>query len=391
MHFYCKCGNRISDTRDNLPYSARVGADVDLYDYWEAWERRGRGQALGSLMDPMDYEKVIFQCDKCGRIYFDDPDDPRCFISFTPEDKNVMVTGPIEGVAWKGYIYGISDLGLPKSIGSCYTIWNNGSHEECQEFTNYKAMREYFDSKVTELKGKGLLRHAWVNKDGETIFRWDIEDREPVQAKMELYLTEQERAALERFKADHAECQYKYPKGNKGWNFSYEILPGICGANDRDIKATCLRCGAFIESKDGAIVEFSTMNSKSYNPTDPMFKVLNMIHERGNQEVRSETISMPQRYYDIATAIGYVRGLIDMTLQIDDESVLPQVFQHCIKRLTDKNVGTPELRHLIRNSCYDGEINWVLEEGLKTLKTTLKDDFPDINIPWVKEHARQRD
>ncbi len=87
MHFYCKCGNRISDTRDNLPYSARVVADVDLYDYWEAWERRGRGQALGSLMDPMDYEKVIFQCDKCGRIYFDDPDDPRCFISFTPEDK----------------------------------------------------------------------------------------------------------------------------------------------------------------------------------------------------------------------------------------------------------------------------------------------------------------
>ena len=62
MHFKCICGHRISDTTDNLPYAARDVADVDLDDYWEAWERRGRGQGLGILSDPMDYEKTIYQC-----------------------------------------------------------------------------------------------------------------------------------------------------------------------------------------------------------------------------------------------------------------------------------------------------------------------------------------
>ena len=69
MHFGCKCGNRISDTTDNLPYAARLVADVDCEDYWEAWERRGRGQALGSLMDPFDYEQTIYQCEECGKEY----------------------------------------------------------------------------------------------------------------------------------------------------------------------------------------------------------------------------------------------------------------------------------------------------------------------------------
>lgn len=45
MHFKCICGHRLSDTTDNLPYAARVVADVDLDDYWEAWERRGAGKA----------------------------------------------------------------------------------------------------------------------------------------------------------------------------------------------------------------------------------------------------------------------------------------------------------------------------------------------------------
>lgn len=121
MHFGCKCGHRISDTTDSLPYSARLVADVDLYDYWEAWERRGRGQSLGFLSDPMDYEQIIYQCEECGRLYFDDPDDPSRFISFIPEDKNVMVTGPVQAESWRGYIYAVSDLGMERGIGCCFT------------------------------------------------------------------------------------------------------------------------------------------------------------------------------------------------------------------------------------------------------------------------------
>ena len=254
MHFRCKCGNSISNTTDFLPYAARVVADVNLEDYWEAWERRGRGQALGNLMNPLDYEQTIYQCEECGRIWFDDPEDPAYFISFVPDDKNVMVTGPIEGKKWKGYIYGFSDLGIDCSIGSCFTCWHNGKHREEHSFESYADMRAYFDVKAEELKGQDLLRRAWIVKDGETIYRWTLDDEVPVQEKHELYLTEDERIALAEFQTEHAECHRKHPRGPRGWNFAYEILPGICGADDRDLKATCLRCGATVESIDGKIM-----------------------------------------------------------------------------------------------------------------------------------------
>lgn len=211
MHFRCTCGHVISDTTDNLPYSARVVADVDVYDYWEAWERTGRGQSLGALSDPLDYEKIIYQCEECGRLYFDDPDDPSRFIAFLPEDKNVMVTGPAEAQSWRGYIYGFSDLGMERGIGSCFTNWNYGTGEEYREFDTYESMREYFDGKLSELQAEDRVKSAWINKDGETVFRWNLEDAEPVQEKFEIFLTEPERKALEAFRRKHADCRNKYP------------------------------------------------------------------------------------------------------------------------------------------------------------------------------------
>ena len=199
MHFYCACGNRISNVSYNLPYSARLVADVDVEDYWEAWEGTGRGQPLGCLSYPMDYEKIMFQCEECGRIYFDDPDDPNRFIAFAPEDKNVMVTGPAHGKSWQGYIYGFSDLGMECGMGSCFTNWNYGFGEEYREFDSYEAMRKYFDEKMSELRKGDRLKRAWVNKDGQTIFRWALEETPPAQEKYEIYLTDEERGALEEF------------------------------------------------------------------------------------------------------------------------------------------------------------------------------------------------
>lgn len=60
MRFRCECGNVISNTSDNLPYSAHVIAGVDIEGYWEAWERRDRGRSLGALMNLLNYERIIF-------------------------------------------------------------------------------------------------------------------------------------------------------------------------------------------------------------------------------------------------------------------------------------------------------------------------------------------
>ena len=385
MHFGCKCGHRISDTTDNLPYSARLVADVDLYDYWEAWERRGRGQSLGILSDPMDYEQIIYQCEECGRIYFDDPDDPSRFISFMPEDKNVMVTGPVQAESWRGYIYAVSDLGMERGIGCCFTNWNYGTGEEYREFESYEAMREYFDAKLSELQDADRVKSAWVNKDGETVFRWSLEDVEPVQEKFELYLTEAERTALERFKQEHKDCHRKYPKGPRGWDFAYEVLPGICGADDRGLKATCLRCGKSVASVDGEIVEEDSEATAECGGKTMM--VLDLLHDRGTREVRSESISMPHRYYDVAEAMGYVRGLMDALKLFGEGNQLSALFQHVISRLTDESEsGYPaDLRNLIRSASEDGDFDWVIEEAMPFVKKTLKEDFSALGVEWADE------
>ena len=392
MHFRCKCGHVISDTSDNLPYSARVVADVDIYDYWEAWERRGRGQALGSLMDPMKYEQVIFQCEECGRIWFDDPEDPAYFISFMPEDKNAMVTGPIEGKKWRGYIYGISDLGMDRSIGSCYTSWNNGAGTEEHFFKTYDEMRAYFDAKVEELKGQDLLRSAWINKDGETIYHWDLDDEVPVQEKHEIYLTEDESIALAEFQTEHAECHRKYPRGPRGWDFAYEVFPGVCGADDRDLKATCLRCGATIESIDGKVTHKEGRRAHEVADDDLTRAILDLLHERGSREIRGETISMPERYHDVAEAIGYVRGLVDAARMMNPATPLPEIAQHAFALALDEErfSATPKLRNLIRSACEDEGFDWALEEGLECLKAILKEQYPGICPDWVNEPKNER-
>ena len=171
MRFLCECGHLITDTSDFLPYKAYMISDVDWEDYWEAHEREALGKPLGPYQEPMFYEE-------CGRLYFDDPDDPRRFISFTPEDKAVMVTGPSEGERWKGflrgYFYG----------GHGHVCWHHATGEEYHEFDDYGELKAFFDGEFERLRREGAIRSAWINKDGETaVFKWDLETAEPAPLK----------------------------------------------------------------------------------------------------------------------------------------------------------------------------------------------------------------
>ena len=74
MRFLCECGHLITDTSDFLPYKAYMISDVDWEDYWEAHEREALGKPLGPYQEPMFYEQSFYQCEECGRLYFDDPD-----------------------------------------------------------------------------------------------------------------------------------------------------------------------------------------------------------------------------------------------------------------------------------------------------------------------------
>ena len=339
--------------------------------------------------DPLDYEKEVYQCDECGRVYFEHPNEPWRFISFAPEDENIMITGPVAGDKWKGFIYGFSDERMPHGISHTIT-WNYGMGEESRCFDSYEEMREHFDAKVNELKSDDRLESAWINKDGETIYRWRLEDDLPVQQKWELYLTDDEAREFSLFESEHAECHRDYPRGFRGWNFSYEVLPGVCGADDRDIRVACLRCGAYLDSIDGKIQKHAKGVDSEKSLDDFENKILDLLHERAFREVRSETISQPGRNHDVAEAIGYVRGLIDAAKLLNQDTALMPLFQHVIKELSQREQYMPEVRNLIRSASTGDPFDWVLEDAYPSLVDIMKREFPGIKPGWIDDEPKVR-
>lgn len=387
MRFMCECGHLITDTTDFLPYKAYMISDIDWEDYWEAHEREALGKPLGSYQDPMRYEQSFYQCEECGRLYFDDPDDPSRFIAFVPENKVAMVTGPSEGDKWKGFLRGYF-FG-----GHGHVCWHHATGEEYRDFDDYGELKAFFDAELERLQSEGAIRSAWINKDGEAaVFKWNLEEAEPVPAKHEVYLTEPERDALERFKAEHAECHRRYPRGPRGWDFSYEVLPGICGADDRDLKCTCLRCGASVESVDRKIVWHGASEPDCSEISDFSLRILDLLHERADHKVRSETISMPARYYDVSAAIGYVRGLVDAARLAEPDTPLVDIARQLFARLSDprRPGSSPELRILIDNETDVSKFDWAIEEAFRDLIELLKARYPNVRPEWIDQPVKER-
>lgn len=380
MRFGCECGNVISNTTDFLPYSARLIADTDLYDYWEAWERRGRGQDLGHLDYPMDYEKIVYQCEKCKRLYFDDPDDASCLISFVPEDKNVMVTHSIKGSQYRGYLTGYRRYGEQEYI----VTWNNGRAEEEHTFSSYEEASEYFHAKVNELRDKDLLNFANFFKDGKTVFSWSIYNETPEQETYVLYLTPEESEAIARFKTDHMQCRGG-DHNEQGWQYSYEVTPYDSSSTRRYFKISCRKCGSFIES-DGEHIQVSKESCFLRIATDELTQDAFNVIKRYPDLFLSETYEKPERYYDIATAVGYVRGVVDTVKMLDPEAPLQDVVQKALTALIEDESLDKSVRDIIQGACEKDRLDWVLVHGFEHLEKLFGDStFKAISSNDVKE------
>ena len=253
----CSCCNNhgcIWDSTDYEPWAAFLVADVDREDYWEAWMRKGRGQDLGSLMDPIDYERELYQCPECGRLLVESPDVPGSFYLFVPENEGgPIVTGPAAGDSWRHFLsghYNPDDPGMWKAHG--YVCEHTGKDREYSYFDTLEETKAYFFRRLEELKQHDLLESAVLSEFGKTTYRWDFDTTEPTQKKWELYLSDTEQDAVADFRAKHKMCGWYYPHPDDG-PFSYEIIPSSAGLEFRKFRVTCRFCGAYVESDDGKI------------------------------------------------------------------------------------------------------------------------------------------
>lgn len=251
----CHDGGRMWDSTDHEPWAMHIVSDVDAEDYWEAWMRKGRGQDLGTLMDPLDYERSLYQCPECGRLLVESQDDPGSFYLFVPENEGgPIVTGPAAGDRWRHFLSGYfepSDPGFAKMGPGC-VCEHTGKSREYRYYETLDETKEYFFKRLEELRQGDLLESAVMSEFGKATYRWDYDDTEPVQEKWELYLSENEMDAVTSFKVRHRMCKWYYPYPGDG-PFSYEVVPSSAGLEFRRFCVTCRYCGAFVESDDGEI------------------------------------------------------------------------------------------------------------------------------------------
>ena len=102
MHFYCPCGNRISDTTDNIPHKAHLVPDQDVISCSAALEQIVRAENI-SIEEKLEQiivriqghylSRCIYQCPNCGRLFVDDASHKlHSFLPEEPIDKHLTAS-----------------------------------------------------------------------------------------------------------------------------------------------------------------------------------------------------------------------------------------------------------------------------------------------------------
>lgn len=183
MHFYCNCGNRITDITDFLSYKASLLADQDEEDFFNEMETYIKNKTLSqeecldgiTLALPMYYMwRDVYQCPKCGRLFIDDGSEH--LYSFVPEgevNKKLLIS--VEGEDWKGFLWGEWQDEKPNWSDYHGYIEANVNVELPHQpflFNNREELEKKFFELLEELKESERIRSAVLKVNGRWIYQW---------------------------------------------------------------------------------------------------------------------------------------------------------------------------------------------------------------------------
>ena len=180
MHFYCKCGNRISDTTDMISYKAHVIPDQDwdnfvdeICDAIESKETDREKVIQNFFSKTLNADKLMYQCTQCGCIFIDDEDNT--LRSFVPEGVvNTNILNSVKGENWKGFLQAEWKDEIPQwqeHYGNIYPIVNVKFKN--LEFDDFQEFEDRFMEIFKELKAKKIIRYARMKCNNKNIFNWD--------------------------------------------------------------------------------------------------------------------------------------------------------------------------------------------------------------------------
>lgn len=181
MHFYCKCGSRISDITDHISYKAHLIADQDWYDFLDAVvdaitsKEPDREKVVDEFYrDKLnDVRRIMYQCPECGRIYIDGEGNRLYF--FQPEEPvNTKLLQSSQGENWKGYLKAEWKDEKPEWSRYHGYIWPeiNGDYREIG-LDDYEEFEKEYYRLFEELKTKDVLRGSTLKRNGKRLHYWN--------------------------------------------------------------------------------------------------------------------------------------------------------------------------------------------------------------------------
>ena len=188
MHFYCECGECISDVTDHIPNKAHIIADQDWFDLFSKINSEfdiivNKHDQIEEIIDKIidllwHTSKDIYQCEACGRLYIEDGEGH--FHIYEPVSHIVSkkVLRSIKGEKWQGFLYGDWEDVKPVWRSAHGYIWIECNVEDepiSREYDSFEVFQKAYYELFDKLKKENILQSSQLKRNNKELHYWNIE------------------------------------------------------------------------------------------------------------------------------------------------------------------------------------------------------------------------
>jgi len=159
----CNCGQFIIDQSDFIRNKAHILADQDYFDFFEEIEN-SEWNELTKIASK--YFSEIFQCDNCNNIIILKDNKRYDFSPLDKEKSSKILTSYLEQ-KWLG------TMSANFRNGKGEIFWSTNSESGFRQNLTLDELKQLYNLKFKELKGLKILRHSFLNIDGNIEHKFD--------------------------------------------------------------------------------------------------------------------------------------------------------------------------------------------------------------------------